>query len=358
MKKFSFITVLLIFLFSDVSAQQKDAWYKTYSGKMGNMDAVLHLTYSKTFNGYLWFKQNQYPVSITGEMKKDSIILGSMDGLLSFEIRGKMIANSFTGSVVIGITNSDKPGKKATFDLKTDSSFTPFKVFTVNTTAHLLPKIKNESTFSYDKTTIWPAQGGTYPEGIKNAIRNFFKIPKDRDVKTWLFQDAEKQKTSWQRENNKLSPKEASEMGLSLSVETQEQINVMYENNKSITLALFNYAFTGGAHGNYATSLINISKTTGKPIKLTDVISSDGVKKLPILLDQVARLQFNAGKGTLKDNGFFVDQIPVSKEYYITSTGIGFLYSPYELKSFAEGEINLFVPFKNLERFLNPSYRQ
>ena len=46
-----------------------------------------------------------------------------------------------------------------------------------------------------------------------------------------------------------------------------------------------------------------------------------------------------------------------TENFYITTSGIGFLYAPYELKSFAEGEVNLLVPFSALNTYLQPGFK-
>lgn len=358
MHKFNLVLVCISLLCNIANSQQSGHWYETFTGKMGHLNAVLHLTNSDGLNGYLWFRENQYPVRMAGEIKKDTITLESMSGFLVIELRGKFSKDSIFGTSSTSLFTSNSPPKKSSFKFFADStSFTPFRVISVHASAHLSPKLNNKSTFQSNESTIWPVEKNIFTNGIKNSIKKLFVVPENEEIDSWLFQEVEKQKTNWVRKNSQLSPKSAEELGLGLSVQTFDQINVMYENAKTLTLAKFSFAYTGGAHGNYSTSLINISKSSGKVIHISDVLTTEGIEKLPSLLELVARVQFKADKGTLKDNGFFVDTIPVSNEFYITSRGIGFFYPPYALRSYADGEINLFIPSNVLTPYLKQGYK-
>jgi Protein of unknown function (DUF3298) len=46
-----------------------------------------------------------------------------------------------------------------------------------------------------------------------------------------------------------------------------------------------------------------------------------------------------------------------AENFYVTTAGIGFLYAPYEIKSFADGEVNLLVPFSALNAYLQPGFK-
>ncbi|MEO7121338.1 MAG: DUF3298 domain-containing protein, partial [Ginsengibacter sp.] len=178
------------------------------------------------------------------------------------------------------------------------------------------------------------------------------------DPKKWFVTEIKKAAEIWKKQNNNITPKEASEMGASLSEDEETSVKVMYENKYYITLAEFNYSFTGGAHGNYGTTLVTINKKNNRTMKLSDVLNAKGILRISAYLDKAARLQYGVKNNKpLDQNSFFVKKIIPSKNIYITSTGIGFLYGPYELRSFADGEVNLLVPFKELISYLQPSFK-
>jgi hypothetical protein len=359
-----FITAVFLFINSCLGiAQTTPGWYKTFTGKIGNLNAVIHLIKSsKDYYGYVWFDQNQWPMPLySGEpvSKSDSISISASSGPLTITLTGVLLGNNFSGKSILQKENSGS--KSAGFQLQAtaDKTFTTFIFLYSMGSGKLLPKIKNESTCDYYSGVVWPEENNLLDASLKKEIREMLGMKTASDPKIWLENEKNKFIGTWLKENSKLSPKDASEMGLSLSVEEQSRIMVMYENEHIITLANYGYSFSGGAHGNYATSTINLEKQTGKKLLLSDVLNAEGVKALPMFLDRVARLQYGiTNNKSLKENNFFVEKIEPSKEFYVTSASIGFIYPPYAIKSFAEGEINLSVPFTALKAYLQPAFKK
>lgn len=354
-------TIILSIIFPILLlGQDATSWYKTYSGKIGNMKGVLHLASSTDLNGYLWFNQGLAPIEISGTRKgKDSVELTSVGGVLSISLTGIINKGVFKGTSVISLQygNSQNPEKKAGFELREDTSYTSFEIQSAKTLASLPSSLKNESTFSAEIQTIWPVKNSVYTTRLQTAIRQFLDIPTNKvPISTQIHNAVLRPQKEWLKENSKLSPKEAADMGLSLSEELLYKVSIMYEDARTISLAQFAYAYTGGAHGNYSTSIKNILKKNGANINLSDILTPEGVKRLPFLLNQAARTTYKV-TGALKDNGFLVDKIPVSKEFCLMRDGIAFYYSPYEIKPFSDGEVSLFIPIRSISAYLKPAYK-
>jgi Deacetylase PdaC/Protein of unknown function (DUF3298) len=356
---------ILFYLLSSFCAKSQtgESLYKVYTGKVGNLSATLHLHKTgKNYNGYIWFDQNQWPMPIyAGEQVgvTDSINISSASGPITLNLTGVFNNGNFTGTSVLQKEGSQS--KKAKFELQvtTDKKFTPFKYVSAEDSAKLLPQIKNESTCDYIAATIWPQGNTTLDAALRKQISKMFNMPATvTEPGKWLMSSVKKSTIAWKKENSKLSPKDASDMGLSLSVQEENRVMVMYENEYYITLADYTYAYTGGAHGNFGTELFLINKETQKQMQLTDVLNAAGVKLLPVLLEKVARLQYGIKNSLpLDQNDFLVKKIEPSKNFYIATSGIGFLYAPYEIKSFADGDINLLIPFTALNTYLQPGFK-
>ncbi|MGY0034881.1 RsiV family protein [Pedobacter sp. NJ-S-72] len=52
----------------------------------------------------------------------------------------------------------------------------------------------------------------------------------------------------------------------------------------------------------------------------------------------------------------FEDHLAANKNFFFDKTGISFLYNPYEVASFAQGQIIVSVPYKDLKKYLNPAF--
>ncbi len=357
----------LVFVFSltlfIAMCQSNDNWYKVYSGNIDTFSATFHVIKSNDiYSGYIWFKQNQWPMPIYNSQKlndSDSLTISSASGPLSVTLTGVFNNDSFNGTSLL--ENTDTDPKKSSFhvSINNNKKFTPFEYFTASDSAKLLPLIKNESVFNDKIGTIWPLTNTGFDMVLKNKIKQLLQIPSTvNDPEKWFKIEIKKTADRWKKQNNQMTAKEAAEMGPSLSEDEETSVQVMYENEYYITLAEFNYSFTGGAHGNYGTTLVTINKKNGRAMKLSDVLNLQGIRRISAYLDKAARLQYDIKNNKpLDQNDFFVKKIIASKNMYITDTGIGFLYGPYELRSFADGEVNLLVPFAELTPYLQPSFK-
>lgn len=357
-------TAIIFFLTSHFcNAQNTTNWYKVFTGKFGNVNATLHLCkYADNYSGYIWFDKLQWPMQILNGQKvanTDSIAISAISGPLSANLTGIFDDDKYTG--YCNLEKDYKPSKKELFQLavNTGSSFTSFDYFFSKGHAALDAKLKNESTCDFSLGTVWPKENNSLSTSLKKEISLLLKIKNPvQNIQTSINASKDQFLSAWQNENKKLTPKEASKMGMSLSASQDENIMVMYENERTITLADFGSEYTGGAHENYSTSLVNFDKKSGKILQLKDVLTPDGIKILPAYLDRVARMQYGiTNQKPLDENNFFVKQIKPSENFYITSAGIGFLYPPYQLKSFADGEINLLVPVTALGKYLQPAFK-
>lgn len=354
---------LLLFFITGLSqAQNTSGWYKVYTGKIGNYTATLHLHKSgSNYNGYLWFTQNQWPMPIyynANSGNNDSLVLSANNGPIGVVLSGIMTDKGYTG--VSELSKPDNTPKQAGFYLRVaqDNTLTSFGYYYTGGLAKLSPQLNNRSTASYTASSIWPESNIRNATLYKAVIRQDFgiKAPVTNFTKT-LTDEKDKFLLAWKKNNSKLTPKDAAEMGMSLSIQNEAREMVMYESEHFITLAHYIYKYSGGAHGNYSTTLASFNKLKGKRLKLADILTPAGIQYLPTILDQVARLQYSITNTTpLNQNGFLENKIEPNENFYITETGIGFLYPPYALKPFADGEVNLLVPFVAIKQYLQPDY--
>lgn len=359
--KKSFYGFVLLWVTAMVTAQSVDGWYKVFTGKMGNYDATLHLhKTNKNYSGYLWFKQSQVPMQLYyNEVSKqtDSLMISANNGPLGFVLSGILSGNNYTG--IAQLMQEKTTPQQAGFQLQvnTDKTFTQFNYYYTEGFARMPPQLKNQSECHYTASIIWPSINNTAGEMYKNEIRKMLGVNTPvEEIGKWIIDEKNRYISGWKTSVTKYTPKEAADMGLSLTLQEELRVMVMYENEKYITIANFGSAYTGGAHGSFATNLSTFNKLSNKKMQLSDVISPAGIQQLPLLLDKVVRTQLNIKNGKpLSQNGFVVAKIKPSQYFYLTGDGIGFVYAPYTIKSFADGEINLLIPFNLLKSYLKPA---
>lgn len=344
-------------------AQSSDNWYKVFTGKAGNLSTVVHLHKAGiNYHGYAWFEQNQTPMELYSYYvpKTDSIMISGSSSLVSLVLTGILTATSFTGNSQL--IKEGSPVKYAGFQLQEskEKKFSSFSYFFAEGIDTMPAQYKNYSRLNYFSSAVWPTGTKPLDESLKKFIRTSLGM-KTPAVETGKFITDAKNKLSkaWKAEYVRMTPKETADLGMSLSHWEENRILLMHEDEKLISLAYYSFLEAGGAaHGNFSTTVATFNKQSGKLLQLTDVLNAQGINLLPGILEQVARIMYNA-KNTkpLDQNGFVVKKILPTKNMYVTGSGIGFLYAPYEIKSFADGEINLLVPFAALKPYLLPGFQ-
>jgi len=111
---------------------------------------------------------------------------------------------------------------------------------------------------------------------------------------------------------------------------------------EALTTNVLSYAVTvsyytpRAAHGMYSTFYVNYDVENGKVFNINDIFTAEGLEKLPDMLKTAA-----------KDlSGFIgptqIEGIPQDGNFCISANGdIVFVYQPYEVASYAQGEISI-----------------
>lgn len=130
--------------------------------------------------------------------------------------------------------------------------------------------------------------------------------------------------------------------------ELQVKGEVLFLSNHLATVSLESFGFTGGAHPNSNTVLINMDLKTGKGVRILDLIS-DTAK-----LNQLAEKAFResrelAPEEDLNEAGFFWDsdfQLPAN--IGLVEEGLYFYYNSYEIAAYAWGPTDFVLSWEAL----------
>ncbi|MDX2136360.1 MAG: DUF3298 domain-containing protein [Saprospiraceae bacterium] len=128
----------------------------------------------------------------------------------------------------------------------------------------------------------------------------------------------------------------------------EQVVAVLYNDKHLLSLGFTHYFYSGGAHGNYATTTRSYDLKKRKAIELSDVFSPGYEKPLEGALDRAARVYMELKPTDKLENAYLVEKIPVTDNFYLTGKGIVFSYPPYEIAAYANGQIDLFIPFDQL----------
>lgn len=130
---------------------------------------------------------------------------------------------------------------------------------------------------------------------------------------------------------------------------------IHYNNHGYVVLNKFSDSYSGGAHG-YSFSLFhNYDVKNKKKMKLQDVIRIDS-NELGKIITKNYRISRNIPENEKLENYLFQNKIMPSKEFYFNDLGLGFLYNPYDIASYADGQIFILIPYKQIKPFLVPDF--
>jgi hypothetical protein len=334
-------------------------FYRAYKGVLANKNVTLHLVQhsDRTLAGYYQYEQLGEPISLYGEM--DSV--------------GAFTLNEATDGIFWTLT----PKAKTLVGTWRDTS--KRKSFNVLLT-EITPMVQMEYVSDEDSTHLFKdkpnspvaqiEQGMLMPIGIVDArlaafLKNqiYKKLRGDTIEQPYSFATAQafmmEQKENYFRNyretlaNETFSP-DSSEMGGNsmLNYANTSNMAVVYSDSNYLSLANVLYSYTGGAHGNYGTSYYTLDLKKHKALTLNDFFKKDFEKVLNAALDNKLRKQYNLKPSDELTDRFLTDKIEYTNNFCITSKGILFNYVPYELASFAEGEIQVFVPFTMVKEIL------
>ena len=137
--------------------------------------------------------------------------------------------------------------------------------------------------------------------------------------------------------------------------ELSQKISVIRETPAILSLVHESYAFTGGAHGMSGQYFYNIDLNSGQLLALADIIKVENKAGLLKIAHELFYEQRNIPQGqSLEQAGYWFEEnkFYLPENYTITDEGLYFLYNPYEIASYADGKIELFIPNSEINSML------
>jgi hypothetical protein len=137
-----------------------------------------------------------------------------------------------------------------------------------------------------------------------------------------------------------------------LNHEEQTSTQVLYQGGDLLSLGFFTYSYSGGAHGMNTTTGASYDLRTGHRLRYDDIFLPAAQAQLPALLAQAVRPLVDLKPGEPLNKALFVKQMPVTHNVFLTAGGVEFIYQPYEIASYAQGEVRVFLPLAQVRPLL------
>jgi len=361
------------------SAVRRDTpgtWYRCYRGTLGPDSITLHLQTwpanrtSAVFVGS-YSRADGQPHELGTEFdavaKPDSVLVRDRDlefsdatssgPLWRLRLNGKELTGTWAGQQV----------QLREVQMPSSTSFLS-RYFTDSVAAY-----SNKSKSVYGRTSLHTLEPANSPESTRNALMAGILRGLRGDTLDTQAVPASVQQYWQQQLQNFQKEYQASVAGLlksqppepdtssnapsydyMLRYEDQVATHVLWNQGNLLSLGFFTYSYTGGAHGNYGTRAVTYDARTGRALRFTDIFRPNTTAQLSMLLEQAVRRALHQPPTVRLDKFLFVEKMPVTHNVYLTSGGAVFIYTPYEIAAYAQGEIRLFVPLEQLRPLLKP----
>ncbi|MBN2838670.1 MAG: DUF3298 domain-containing protein [Fusobacteriaceae bacterium] len=155
-------------------------------------------------------------------------------------------------------------------------------------------------------------------------------------------------KFSLSEDKNSLTLDEIKNLNMSplyLSTKNDNYTNIttiVYNRNGLIVAEDYNYYyFEGAAHGNYGVSYRNYHKELGYLIDFNDFFTEEAYDILPSIIKR---------KIDQQDIYTFDDVSYITENVYFTEKGVMFVFNPYEISSYAQGIVSIYVPYAEIPK--------
>lgn len=341
---------------SPVQATLPDNFYKRLQGIIGDKNVIVNLSRTgSTINGS--YDYNNLPVNLTMEkmVSPDSIILvESPSGEPATEKADVRLHLKWTGTAFNGTRVSGKEKLNVHLEENYSNGSYRFNTGSYEASAKAYPKKEEspEGTVNYSYLT---SEGSSASEKwLDGQFRRLLGIPKSGV--TWaagIKAEADSYLKGYKADIKSLGT--GTELSATLNYSQSQALNLQYNGNDFVNIEHFVDSYTGGAHNNYSSSMICFDVKKQRRLGISDVLKFDSAAMQQVI-EKNFRQQYKLKPEEPLKNILFEDHLAANTNFFFDNKGISFLYNPYEVAAFAQGQITVSVPYTDLKSRLQPEF--
>lgn len=134
-------------------------------------------------------------------------------------------------------------------------------------------------------------------------------------------------------------------------------VEVLISTPQVISFAINESGYTGGAHGFYTQSFLNIDLDIMQDIKLSDVLLPSYEAELNVTGEKIFRQVRELSPDTdLEKAGYwFEDGFALHDNFAVTSTGLLFYFNAYDIAPYAMGATEVLIPYSEIQNLIDPN---
>lgn len=350
-----------------VVAPTADNWYKRYTGTIAGQPVVLLLHAQQGFSGYYFYRNKSRIFFLSGKTEDPGEVTLS-ESQADVDEREEEVDEAhpkwvvtFDGNKLNGKWHSADGNKVYDIVLQEDySGACSFTIVTSKDSARV--KIgKHEYGMEIERTLLMPS-------GKMNQEDSAFV---ERAILHQLGADSMGAVSfaEYVRINNELALREYkvamkdmadpddTEERATNNWEYSEYTHCVYDDHGIMVYETGVTGYTGGAHGYSAVNYLCLDIKQKKVLQLSDILNVDTFQ-LNSMLEQKVRSLFKFGSGEKLGERLLVDTIPPTDNFIFSDAGLSFYYNQYEIASYADGPVTLFLSYTQLKDMLKPGFKK
>lgn len=344
-----------------VIADLPENFYKRLEGDIAGKRIVMNLQKTGSdYSGTYYYNGSWLNLSIDTLIGKDSIVLNEnnfSEYYFDENAKSNTLALKWTGNGFKGKWTNGKKDKTFPVNLteKYPSGSYAFSISTYEDSTKAFPKkiktpiaeigFKGLSAIGKSASDIWLNQELKKLMGLKANQTDWnmgFK-----NLATSYFANYKKTALDYAKDGD------TNEAFLNYSNHSYQSL--VYNDKDFVIIEQMDDDYSGGAHGNYASIFHCLDIKNQKKLVLSDVVKVDTVI-LEQLLEKYLRKQYNVESGEQLTTVLFDNYLKPNNNFYFNDNGLAFLYNPYEVASYAQGQIIVYIPFTELKPYLAPAF--
>ena len=133
---------------------------------------------------------------------------------------------------------------------------------------------------------------------------------------------------------------------------------ITYVDNNHIGIESSFYEYAGGAHGTYGSGGSVFLLDENRYMYLDDLFEeADSLEIRKLFTKKLEEsVGMKEGENLVEDHYYWVEELDPTENFIIKEKGVHFIYTIYEIASYASGETDLFFTYKELKPYLNEDF--
>lgn len=339
-----------------------ESFYKRLEGTIAGKKVVMHLQKvdDDEVSGTYYYDGSWLNLSTDTLIGKDSIVLAEYsfyESYFSQNSKSPLLKLKWNGNGFDGIWESGDKTKKYPVALteKYPEGSYPFSAGVYRDSVKAFADRRESPTAEISFEYLESRTNNENGKWLDSELKKIFGLAQVnrstgfKNIATGYFKDYKTEVAEQQKDSR------GSEFEAWMNYTNNSQQTVNYNDNGYVVIDFLADAYTGGAHGNYSSTMFCLDVLNKKQLVLSDIVKIDS-NTLQGILERNLRKEYNIKANDALSTVLFDDFIKPNKNFYFNANGIAFMYNPYEVASYAQGQIVVFIPYADVKTYLVPAF--